>query len=115
MSFVYTKFIKYSVQNIGEFSYYAETLFNPVLFISGFDGNIYFLWFVSLDCMHWFCGRFALSAPSTSASVVDNCKEFYREGFILSLILDDGTVGFGEVSIRLLYIFHFWFYFDAFV
>ncbi|XP_045833302.1 protein PHYLLO, chloroplastic isoform X1 [Trifolium pratense] len=42
--------------------------------------------------------RFALSAPSTSASVVDNCKEFYREGFILSLILEDGSVGFGEVA-----------------
>ncbi|WJX87640.1 hypothetical protein P8452_69808 [Trifolium repens] len=42
--------------------------------------------------------RFALSAPSTSAPVVDNCKEFYREGFILSLILDDGSVGFGEVA-----------------
>ncbi|CAI8583568.1 unnamed protein product [Vicia faba] len=42
--------------------------------------------------------RFALSAPSTSASVGDSCKEFYREGFILSLILEDGSVGFGEVA-----------------
>lgn len=42
--------------------------------------------------------RFALSAPSTSASVGDNCTEFYREGFILSLTLEDGSVGFGEVA-----------------
>ncbi|KAK7360718.1 hypothetical protein VNO77_02727 [Canavalia gladiata] len=42
--------------------------------------------------------RIALSAPPTSASVGDSCKEFYREGFILSLILEDGSVGYGEVA-----------------
>ncbi|XP_057414973.1 protein PHYLLO, chloroplastic isoform X3 [Lotus japonicus] len=42
--------------------------------------------------------RIALSAPPTSASVGDNYKEFYREGFILSVILEDGSTGSGEVA-----------------
>ncbi|KAK7384912.1 hypothetical protein VNO78_30615 [Psophocarpus tetragonolobus] len=42
--------------------------------------------------------RITLSAPPTSASVDDSCKEFYREGFILSLVLEDGSVGYGEVA-----------------
>ncbi|XP_020225950.1 protein PHYLLO, chloroplastic isoform X3 [Cajanus cajan] len=42
--------------------------------------------------------RIALVAPPTSASVGDSCKEFYREGFILSLVLEDGSVGYGEVA-----------------
>ncbi|XP_017425308.1 protein PHYLLO, chloroplastic isoform X3 [Vigna angularis] len=42
--------------------------------------------------------RIALKAPPTSAFVVDSCKEFYKEGFILSLELEDGSVGYGEVA-----------------
>ncbi|RDX71618.1 Protein PHYLLO, chloroplastic, partial [Mucuna pruriens] len=42
--------------------------------------------------------RIALGAPPTSASVGDSCKEFYREGFILSLVLEDGSVGYGEFN-----------------
>ncbi|CAJ1958883.1 unnamed protein product [Sphenostylis stenocarpa] len=42
--------------------------------------------------------RIALEAPPTSAVVSDSCKEFYREGFILSLVLEDGSVGYGEVA-----------------
>lgn len=32
-------------------------------------------------------------------SVDDNETRFYREGFILTLYLEDGSVGFGEVSL----------------
>ncbi|XP_015952579.1 protein PHYLLO, chloroplastic isoform X1 [Arachis duranensis] len=49
----------------------------------------------TMKCLRY---RFALSAPPTSASVGDNHDEFYREGFIISLILEDGSVGFGEVA-----------------
>jgi len=56
--------------------------------------------------MKWCCGRIALEAPPTSAFVVDSCKEFYKEGFILSLELEDGSVGYGEVGIGLM-IYHF--------
>ncbi|KAG5067624.1 hypothetical protein JHK85_000001 [Glycine max] len=40
--------------------------------------------------------RIALEAPPTSTFVTDSCKEFYREGFILSLVLEEGSVGYGE-------------------
>ncbi|RZC18453.1 Protein PHYLLO, chloroplastic, partial [Glycine soja] len=43
--------------------------------------------------------RIALEAPPTSTFVSDSCKEFYREGFILSLVLEEGSVGYGEVGI----------------
>lgn len=49
--------------------------------------------------MYWLCGRIALEAPPTSTFVTDSCKEFYREGFILSLVLEEGSVGYGEVGI----------------
>jgi len=52
--------------------------------------------------MKWCCGRIALEAPPTSAFVGDSCKEFYKEGFILSLELEDGSVGYGEVGIDLM-------------
>ncbi|KAL5160110.1 Protein PHYLLO, chloroplastic [Glycine soja] len=42
--------------------------------------------------------RIALEAPPTSTFVSDGCKEFYREGFILSLVLEEGSVGYGEVA-----------------
>ncbi|XP_068499038.1 protein PHYLLO, chloroplastic isoform X2 [Phaseolus vulgaris] len=41
--------------------------------------------------------RIALEAPPTSA-FVGNSKELYKEGFILSLELEDGSVGYGEVA-----------------
>ncbi|XP_028761883.1 protein PHYLLO, chloroplastic-like isoform X1 [Neltuma alba] len=40
----------------------------------------------------------ALCAPPTSTSLGHDQKEFYRGGFILSLFLEDGSVGFGEVA-----------------
>ncbi|XP_054809027.1 protein PHYLLO, chloroplastic isoform X2 [Prosopis cineraria] len=42
--------------------------------------------------------RIALCAPPTSTSLGFDHKEFHRDGFILSLFLEDGSVGFGEVA-----------------
>ncbi|XP_062111267.1 protein PHYLLO, chloroplastic isoform X2 [Humulus lupulus] len=42
--------------------------------------------------------RIPLCAPPTLSIVDYNSTGFYREGFILSLSLEDGSVGFGEVS-----------------
>ncbi|XP_077237681.1 2-oxoglutarate decarboxylase/hydro-lyase/magnesium ion-binding protein isoform X2 [Tasmannia lanceolata] len=42
--------------------------------------------------------RIQLCAPLTSAPVNKECKSFYREGFILTLFLEDGSLGFGEVA-----------------
>ncbi|KAM1722316.1 hypothetical protein ACFX11_021052 [Malus domestica] len=39
-----------------------------------------------------------LCAPPTMVSVDENEASFYREGFILTLYLEDGSIGFGEVS-----------------
>lgn len=49
-------------------------------------------------------GRIALCAPPTSTSLGHDHKEFYREGFILSIFLEGGSVGFGEVGIDLYFI-----------
>lgn len=38
-----------------------------------------------------------LCAPLTMVSVDDNERSFCREGFILTLYLEDGSIGFGEV------------------
>ncbi|KAK3004036.1 hypothetical protein RJ639_019334 [Escallonia herrerae] len=42
--------------------------------------------------------RVQLCAAPTSASVNYDATALYREGFILSLCLDDGSLGFGEVA-----------------
>ncbi|XP_057963060.1 protein PHYLLO, chloroplastic isoform X2 [Malania oleifera] len=42
--------------------------------------------------------RILLSAPPTSISINNDPTKFYREGFILTLSLEDGGVGFGEVA-----------------
>ncbi|KAL6529268.1 hypothetical protein OROGR_014891 [Orobanche gracilis] len=42
--------------------------------------------------------RVRLNAPPTSASMVSKTSTFYREGFITSLSLEDGSVGYGEVA-----------------
>ena len=46
--------------------------------------------------------RIPLCAPPTMTTVDCNNTSFYREGFILSLSLEDGNVGFGEVSVGLM-------------
>ncbi|XP_062163333.1 protein PHYLLO, chloroplastic isoform X1 [Alnus glutinosa] len=42
--------------------------------------------------------RIPLRAPSTMTTVDQDSSKFYREGFILSLYLEDGSVGLGEVA-----------------
>ncbi|KAF8399244.1 hypothetical protein HHK36_015109 [Tetracentron sinense] len=42
--------------------------------------------------------RIELCAPPTSTPVSNDAARFYREGFILALSLEDGSVGFGEVA-----------------
>lgn len=42
--------------------------------------------------------RIKLCAPPTSASVNYGSEMFYREGFVLSLTLEDGSTGYGEVA-----------------
>lgn len=42
--------------------------------------------------------RIQLCAPPTSCSVDHHQNEFHREGYILSVSLEDGSVGYGEVA-----------------
>lgn len=42
--------------------------------------------------------RIQLCAPPTSSSVDHHQNEFHREGYILSVSLEDGSVGYGEVA-----------------
>ncbi|CAN0923899.1 Protein PHYLLO, chloroplastic [Linum grandiflorum] len=41
--------------------------------------------------------RIQLCAPTTASSLSDG-SEFHKEGYVLSLFLEDGTVGYGEVA-----------------
>ncbi|MBA0828474.1 hypothetical protein Goarm_013146 [Gossypium armourianum] len=41
--------------------------------------------------------RIQLCAPPTSSALYHDRSIFYREGFILSLTLEDGSIGYGEV------------------
>ncbi|KAL3510951.1 hypothetical protein ACH5RR_030352 [Cinchona calisaya] len=42
--------------------------------------------------------RVKLCAPPTSTTVGNKSTTFYREGFVLSLSLEDGSTGYGEVA-----------------
>ncbi|KAL8035297.1 hypothetical protein ABFS82_12G085600 [Erythranthe guttata] len=42
--------------------------------------------------------RVKLNAPTTAASRNSNTTTSYREGFVISLFLEDGSIGFGEVA-----------------
>lgn len=44
-----------------------------------------------------FFTRIKLCAPPTSTSANYGSEMFYREGFVLSLSLEDGSTGYGEV------------------
>lgn len=46
----------------------------------------------------WFYNRVQLSSPPTSASMINDGHRLYKEGFVLTLTLVDGTRGYGEVS-----------------
>lgn len=56
---------------------------------------------------NYFCSpydRVPLCAPPTMGTIDYNNTSFIREGFILSLSLEDGSVGYGEVSIGQIYL-----------
>ncbi|GER31893.1 2-succinyl-5-enolpyruvyl-6-hydroxy-3-cyclohexene-1-carboxylate synthase [Striga asiatica] len=48
--------------------------------------------------MDYFLYRVELNAPPTSASMESKAPTSYREGFVISLTLEDGSSGFGEVA-----------------
>ncbi|XP_068641777.1 protein PHYLLO, chloroplastic isoform X3 [Aristolochia californica] len=51
-----------------------------------------------IDRMRYSLYRIQLCAPLTSATVSNISEGIYREGFIISLSLEDGSVGCGEVA-----------------
>ncbi|KAK1315767.1 hypothetical protein QJS10_CPA05g02086 [Acorus calamus] len=51
-----------------------------------------------INRMEYSLYRIQLSAPCTSTFLKEDRKKLHREGFVLSLFLDDGSVGFGEVA-----------------
>ncbi|KAK1268062.1 hypothetical protein QJS04_geneDACA006670 [Acorus gramineus] len=51
-----------------------------------------------INRMEYSLYRIQLSAPCTSSFLKEDRKKLHREGFVLSLFLDDGSVGFGEVT-----------------
>lgn len=52
-----------------------------------------------LFCLNYCWDRIKLYAPPTSTSATYDSLSCYREGFIIALFLEDGSVGFGEVSV----------------
>ncbi|KDP31426.1 hypothetical protein JCGZ_11802 [Jatropha curcas] len=42
--------------------------------------------------------RIQLCAAPTLTSVASDCNKFHKEGYILSLFLEDGSIGYGEVA-----------------
>lgn len=68
-----------------------------------FKTNKYFkllpqLYIIRLQVSTILCDRIQLCAPPTSSSVDHHQNEFHREGYILSVSLEDGSVGYGEVG-----------------
>ncbi|KAJ4846899.1 hypothetical protein Tsubulata_026226 [Turnera subulata] len=55
-----------------------------------------------LDCkihkMVYSLYRIELCAPPTTSSIGPDANEFIREGYVLTLSLEDGSVGYGEVA-----------------
>ena len=90
------EFIKWSTLSIGEF------FFDGVSKIS----QLYFEHprICYLCCLNFCCGRILLYAPPTSTSVQDDLRSCYREGFIVTLSLEDGSMGFGEVRCYLKFV-----------
>ncbi|KAM7271199.1 hypothetical protein ACFE04_030413 [Oxalis oulophora] len=66
------------------------------LFLS--ESNSPVFTFCKIQKMEFSLYRIQLCAPPTSSHNGRNHSEFYREGFILSLYLEDGSMGFGEVA-----------------
>ncbi|XP_058184561.1 protein PHYLLO, chloroplastic isoform X7 [Rhododendron vialii] len=53
---------------------------------------------VGIGKMEYSLYRIKLCAPPTSSSAPYDSMSCYREGFIIALFLEDGSVGFGEVA-----------------
>ncbi|GMP83009.1 hypothetical protein CsSME_00037095 [Camellia sinensis var. sinensis] len=66
------------------------------LSISDYKLDGFFL--VEICKMEYSLYRIQLCAPPTSTSVYYDPRSYYREGFIVVLSLEDGSVGFGEVA-----------------
>ncbi|KAL7171373.1 hypothetical protein ACSBR2_036094 [Camellia fascicularis] len=66
------------------------------LSISDYKLDGFFL--VEICKMEYSLYRIQLCAPPTSTSVYYDPMSYYREGFIVVLSLEDGSVGFGEVA-----------------
>ncbi|KAJ7943266.1 protein PHYLLO, chloroplastic [Quillaja saponaria] len=78
-----------------------QTAENTLRFLPGLSdkssiNNGFFLY--EIHKMEYSVFRIALCAPPTTVTVDHNRTEFYREGYILSLFLEEGAVGFGEVA-----------------
>ncbi|KAB5538297.1 hypothetical protein DKX38_015830 [Salix brachista] len=56
------------------------------------------LFLYKIHKMNFSLYRIQLCAPPTSSSADHHHNEFHREGYILSVYLEDGSVGYGEVA-----------------
>ncbi|CAH9131215.1 unnamed protein product [Cuscuta epithymum] len=59
-----------------------------------FNGSVLY----EVGKMEYSLYRVQLCSPPTSASANNKSSAFFREGFIISLSLTDGSIGFGEVA-----------------
>lgn len=91
MVLYFTESTEWSIHHLGEF-FVDGINFEYSLHMLTRKDLIYFFIFSAWDSI-------PLCAPPTMISVYDNETRFYREGFILTLYLEDGSIGFGEVSL----------------
>lgn len=76
----------------------------------------YELYIIRLQASIILCDRIQLCAPPTSSSADHHHNEFHREGYILSVYLEDGSVGYGEVGFGLnfqLFTYYFLLFFSS--
>ncbi|MCL7043110.1 hypothetical protein MKW94_015470 [Papaver nudicaule] len=76
----------------------ADHTFHNLSRLSSLDHTSSGFFLCRIQQMDYSLYRIQLSAPPTSTPVGDKPSVFYREGFLISLYLDDGTVGFGEIA-----------------
>ncbi|XP_057478284.1 protein PHYLLO, chloroplastic isoform X2 [Actinidia eriantha] len=74
---------------------------NALTLVSSFstsDNTLDGSFVVGIHKMEYSLYRILLYAPPTSTSAQDDPRSCYREGFIVTLSLEDGSMGFGEVA-----------------
>lgn len=76
----------------------ADHTFHNLSRLSSLDHTSSGFFLCRIHQMDYSLYRIQLSAPPTSTPLSDKASVFHREGFIISLYLDDGTVGFGEIA-----------------